>query len=622
MSPLVRIPFCWLLAMAIALSAPLSHAAAARRLSARAMIQMHSAETQRLWTNLKIASSSSELRTKALGIVGAPARGIGSSILNDVFQASLIMAAAAVAQLAKDRMDRERLLAGYQPKFADVQRHSLLAAEDLLCGNRPKEAAILTEIGCSGEFWAGFVGGLGVRAVAQATVIQALRLLLKSNPTRAAIISTVGTFATSFLMLTGFQMSAYLWTQSIHVLNDKQKEERAHNLFGRAVHQWVSGNWETYKQTEDGQLAVEIFENMNNILIVDSSLRKAWVYNAWRFGLARGEMIVNLTILIGALSAGTALGASFAGLVGLAGWPAAGVTFLVASMLGAAVSASIVYMPDAMVGERITTLIQNIRSWLAEISHGLNRNHIDVAAQAFHLNRFQDPITKPYRKRYEQRLRYLIPALAHERMSIVGISFEKYKELQDKLDQAEALLAIAQEVVSNSDLRNSIQLSDGKTVMTYEEARAKHCARINAYSGQNRDCTFPLSLQLKKISEAKSKIKEGQEVLRSIAEHVLKKYNEDAGLFQGYLDKVDLQFPPDIAGLIKDEAERLSYLEEALGWNFGALHPAIRQQRELTFDSADELKLMKLSARDFVNHSYINGLNEAEYMEKLKIAIR
>ncbi len=593
--------------------APLAYAdSSARKLTARAVIDSDSPENMRAATQARFGASSSELSGKVNKVLKASGHVVGSTILNDVIQASLIMAASAVAQLTRDRLERNRLLAGHQPKFEEVKTEAFQAAQDILCGADPKKASITSEIACSGEFWMGFAGGAVARVGIEVTVGQALKALLRTNPTRAAIIQTVGTFATSFLMISGFTMAGHLWTQAVHVMNDSSKEERAHNLFGRAVAAYVGGNWETYRETEDGKLASEIFTNMNNILLFDSELRQGWVYNAWRFGLARGELVVNLAILMTALSAGSALGASGAAALGLSGFTAGAFAFIIASAVGAGVSAAIIYLPDAEVGVKITSLIQDTRAWFANFNHSSIMYSLENSANGFDVNRFNTPITAKYRVRYENRVRLLLPELRNQRVNGINVAFEKYFELRGKLEQAEATLAMAQEVISNSNLRDKMVVQSGAEIMSYQQAKENFC------QGRSR-CAIPLSYQLKKIDEAKIILKDGRLLLEQIANQIISVYDGDAQFLQGLLDKTELQFPADIAITMKNEADNLGIIAEKLGWYMGALHSNIARARGLTFDSETDLRVMKALAKDAVSQNYVQGLNEDKILGKLKV---
>jgi hypothetical protein len=607
------------------MGAPLrAQAEPARKLSAEQVLAVEAPGAQRAWTRLHIARDSNELRAKAsevLNKAGAKSAGlIGSSLLNDVFQAAVIMLASAVAQLTHDRMERDRLAAGYTPAYQDIKREAVRAAGDLLCGTGAGSAGVTSEVLCSGEFWMATAGGLATRIGVEVTVMQMIKALLRTTPTRAALIELVGTTAASFLMLAGFQMSAYLWTQAVHILNDPAKEEQAHKIFGRAVEMWASGRWADYARTEDGRIAAQVFENMRNILLVDPVQRSAWFYNAWRFGLARGELIVTLGVLMAALSAGSAAGTAVAAAVGL---PASATAFVVASCFGAAMSALIVYAPDLHVGEELTRLIQGIRSWMADTRHSMTRNQIRNSAQAFNINRFQLPVMARYKQRYEQQLRGLLPVLAQRRMSWTGIAFEKYQELRDKVDESERTLALAEAVVKNSKLRKNLILQDGGgKLMTYDQARQKFCAppQVDPFTGVTyaSPCDFPLAYQLQKISEARRAIQSGEQTLSEIAGEILQMYSDDAASFQNLLDDVQLQFPSDIALNLKNQSEDTALLGQALAWNFASLHAGLRDQLGLSFDSDDEINTMAATARAFIQDTYLNGFDENAYLQRLK----
>jgi hypothetical protein len=604
--------------------APLAHAdSSAHKLTLNNVIQSESVEYLRYLDQKKYGASSAELAAKVRNakMLNA-AKGAGHAIMSDVFQMSLIMAAAAVAELYKQRHKNELLLNGYKPKFEDVQAGTIQAAQDLICGSDPKNTTITSEIGCSGEYWTGVAGGFVLRS-GMAGVTALLKLFSKGAKTQTALVRTVGTFATSFVMIAGFTASGQLWTQAVHVLGDKQKEERAHNLFGRAVVEMAKGNWSNYVKTEDGQLAAQVWENMRGILLYDANLRSAWIYNAWRFGLARGEIILNLGILMAALEVGGALGAgagasvtSALGLSGLSATAAsASVAFLVASAFGAGISAAVVYAPDWGVGPKITTMIQNTRAFVSQTQHTLTQIHLLAASDALDVNRFDTPLGQRYRKIYEKRARTLFTQLRGERVDIMNVYLEKYYELREAVEKSEATLAMAKEVIQNTELRKNLIVKGDNEYMSYDEAWAANCK----VPSRDYSCNVPAAYQLRVIDESKKIIADARHLMEEIAEQMISIYDKDSNFLQSLLDKTNLQFPADVAMAMKDEADNMGMIAEKLIFFMGALHPRIAAAHALRFESDAERTTTRSKAINFVAAHYVPGMDEDQFLGPFKL---
>jgi hypothetical protein len=599
--------------------APVAHAGSiAHKLTLNDVIQSESVEYLRYLDQKKYGASPAELAAKvSKAEVLAAGKGILGGLMSDVFQMSLIMAAAAAAELYKQRQKDKLLLNGYKPKFEDVQAGTIQAAQDIICGSDPRNAIVLGEIGCSGEYWTGIAGGTVLRT-GMAGITLLLKLFSKGAKTQTALVRVVGTFASSFLMIGGFTASGQLWTQAVHVLGDKQKEERAHNLFGRAVIEMANRNWSNYVKTEDGQLAAQVWNNMRDILLYDANLRSAWVYNAWRFGLARGEVVLNLGILMAALEVGGALGtsagASVTTALGLSGLTASAtsliIAFVVASAFGAGISAAVVYAPDWGVGPKITTMIQNTRAFVSQTQHTLTQIHLLAASDALDVNRFDTPLGQRYRKIYEKRARTLFAQLRSERVDIMNIYLEKYYELREAVEKSEATLAMAKEVIQHTELRKNLIVKGENEYMSYDDAWVANCK----VPSRDYSCDVPAAQQLKAIDESKKIVADGRLLMEEIAEQMISIYDKDSNFLQSLLDKTNLQFPADDAIAMKDEADNMGMIAEKLIFFMGALHPRVAAAHALRFESDAEKAITRSKALNFVNAHYVPGMDENEFL--------
>ncbi len=616
----LRLATTWILALTTAATPSMSVAASLSQVTGRMVLELTNGHYSRSLTLARYGSSKA-LAQSARGVT----RVTGHTITNDILQATLIMFAAASAQLIKDRMERDRVLNGYQPKYEDVRQIAVDAAQDVLCGNAPNRASVLSEVTCSGDFLLGIPGGLAVRGTAGAAIHALIKFLLKANPTRTALIQSVGSMATSFVMLSGFVMTGHLWTEAVLVTatDDNRRVddaivERAHNMFGRALIQKISGNWTEYSVTDDGKLAAQVFTNMYNILLTDQKLRNSWIYNGWRFGVARGELIVNLAVLMGAISAGTAAGGALAAVLGVGGWSAGAISFAMASAFGMGVSYATIYFPDLEVGQRLTDGIQRARSFANGTNHSLVNSHLSVAAQAFHVTRRFEGRNARYKRMWEARLRMLLPELRKARESWVDVAIEQYHELGQKVDAAEGMVAMVTEVLKNSALREAVMVQESGQFMTLAQARSKHCPVQNSRTGQRADCDFPLATQIRKIESSNTMIREARQAMEHLARQILTAYDGDTQLLSDSMNNNQLQFPVDAALTLREEYERVSNARDILVILFSGSFDSIFAERRPPIENEILRKAIATNAKGFFRNAYSLGIDDEQISRALQ----
>ncbi len=591
-----------ILCFAIAAAPSVGVAASARQVTSRMAVEFMSGNFNRSLTLAKYGS---------LKTAGGAASSLAKITFTDVFQSAIIMFVAAAAQVAKDRLDRQRLLSGHQLSYQEVKDATSEAAESLFCGSKN---SVTQEVLCSGEFWIGVAGGWTVRSALELTVMNVLKYLLKHSVTRTALIGSVATMAASFLMLGGFVMSGHLWTESVHLLDDPVKENKAHSIFGRAVGQWVSGNWSEYVKSPDGQLAAEVFGNMSSILQNDRDLRGTWLYNGWRFGVARGELIVNLTILMGALSVGSSLGSGLAAVTGVSGFWAVVMVAVVSTFFAGGVSYLTVQFPDLEVGGRLTSLIQDSRAYANRAAHSITRSQLQITIDTFGFDRHWDSRNIQYKFMWERRLNLLMPKLREDRQYLNNVLLEKYQELRLKVDQSKAVVLVATEVIQNSRLRALIVYDEAGTAMTYAEAKRAYCPQVSR-TGLRADCEFPLSLQLKKLAAAAKTIQAGEAVLTELAKEILQNFDGDIQFLQTARDNRNLQLPERATLNLEQELKIANTAMNLIEFTFASLHDGLRVERQVQFDSEDLQKAIASSAPSLVSRIYIHGLNEGSLVE-------
>ena len=617
MNGLARLATVWLLVIALITTPNYALAMTAQKFSANFVMQVQSGRYDRALVLAKYGAGSLQLQDKARNLTFASGKTIGQTLVNDVLQTLVIMAVSAAAHLAKERAEKDRVLQGHTLSYEQARQYSMQAAEDLLCASSSTQPSIGGEIVCSGDLWMGFLGAWA-GAAGVATSAKILKFLLRNGPTRSALIQTVGTFATSFLVLGGFMMGADLWTESVTVMNDATKEAQAHGLFGRAAANLLSGRWNEYRNTADGQLAAEVFSNMYSILRVDPDRRATWFWNSWRFGVARGDLLMNLAILQGAMTAGSATGATLAAYMGWAAWPAWATGIAASMIFGGTIAAAMVYAPDWEVGQRLTGLIQSARSWVANRNYVSARARVAEEGSMFDINLKWTGELKSVRNFYLLSFPPLLPELARARMDWVNIAIERYNELRVQVEKAESWVTITKEVIRNSKLKDKVMVADGGEIMTYSQAQAKYCPVI-ARTAARSNCEFPLSVQVQKLTQARATLVEARSAMESLAREILNNYDADLKLFES-LRSAQFNFGFNLAFSIQSDYEKLNVVSQSLQWNFASYHPNIAQERGLTFDDPAQASAMQQVTANFLARAYVSGLDEDAVVKAAQLA--
>lgn len=562
--------------------------------------------------------SSSELKSQAKNITKAAGGVAASMILSDVIQATIILGVAVVAQTVKSRMERDHLLNGQSARYVDVKRETEKATEDLFCA----QSGIGQEILCSGEMFTSVLGGLVARSGVEVLSATVLSMLLKSTPTRSLLMGIISAMASSFIMITGFSMAGYLWTQAVNfiepsgtltyqerLVEQDKIREKAKGLFGRAIEMKINGRWAEYIQTPDGQLAQQAFQNMYDILLTHPEMRSTWIYNSWRFGVLRGEMITTVLLLVSAMETGTALGPAVAtraaqiGITSSVGfW-----SFVIASVFGAVASAAIVWAPDLGFGETLTKAIQSTRAWLSQRGQERARMEIRGSLYAFD-TRYK---MAQYQSSYETRLlTTLLPALKKQRNSVVNIALERYMDLQNKLDEARINIEWAKKVIEDSDLKTKVMYNDNgqNRLMTYEEARNQYC--LNP-----RSCSIPLNVQIKAISQAESLLAQAEQTLTDLATQVIEAYNEDYRFFEAY-NNTSTFIPNNGLGVqlaqLRGDLDLLSNLWQ---FHFASEHPRIKKRYEVEYLNQNQKDLFRDRLSLLANHFHLMTYDEDKLLE-------
>lgn len=595
----------------------------------------------------KFGRNSKELSQKALRATRSGLSTMGGETAANVFQSYVIVVALAIAELTKLRMERDRLLDGQNINFDQVTAAVTASTDDVMCasGNSAKgPTAIINEMSCSGEFWfSTFAGTSGVLA-AQFLLNFGTQFLFKGagGLLRKMIVGIVS----SFLMLAGFQVSGYVWTQAVNFLDDdnasfegamtrNQKLNQAHGILPRAIHQMISGKWNTYVETADGRVAQEVFQNMYNMILLDDKMRATFMDNVWRFGLMRGQFVENLILMTAILPASAAVAsgtvAGITATAGALGVSAVGTTAfsggtnviaaIVATIFCAAVISAAVFLPDTGFAQAFDNAVQDIRSWSAGSAHANRRHGLEWNSMGFKTppEQMAEYLKSEYEYIRNDFVRDL-DDLPRARAEWVKVAIEKYQELRLRVEEAEHMILVMDEVLKNSKLRDQILIGGKGQQMTYEQARRKHCYRKGA-RGPIPSCDFPLALQLQKLEESKRTVAEGRRVLESLSFQIVDVYYKDYLATQKLMDQSDLNFSLDVAFKLAEVNDHAATLVTPLAYYFGSFHESVRNAwTDIYFVSQEEQQITQANANDFIARAYINGMNEADLLERISRA--
>lgn len=579
--------------------------------------------------------SVQELTVKTDSLAKTALKAGGENIAGNVIQSGIIMMAMTVAQVVKMRLDKARLMDGQTLTYDKVKEATETAAQDIFCGAGKGTATqdpigtvagVATELSCSGEIWFSTIGGMGVQAVFSTAAFYGMKLFTK-GPAFGFVLKLVVGVVSSFLMLAGFQMSGYLWTQALQVINDPAKEAQARGLMDRWAGAWLSGKGWSFSMTSDGQLFNEIMGTVWKIVMVDGDLRAKWMDNTFRFGLARGEFIVNLALLMSALAIGNAVGGAIVVALEItAGWAIALITFIVASVFAAVVGALVVFMPDLKIGEALTAILQNYRSWSSWSYHDSLYASLDWNKLGFK----PIPEGSPYwyaseYEVYRNDFIHELKSMSPSRADWMKVAIEKYYELTLKVSESEYLIEVATNVIKNSQFRDGVMMQDGQTLVTFEEAKKKFCG-VRQASGPKGglvalNCDFKMSYQLQKIDESRKTIEDAKKTLVEIAREMLTNYESDVMRIQQVMDDESIIYPPEIAQEMLIQRDTAHYIFSDLAWMLAAKHEEIRLEKGLEFADDQQRLELKAGADAFFTRGYINGIDEASTAKRVQEAI-
>ncbi|MBX3022981.1 MAG: hypothetical protein KF799_15000 [Bdellovibrionales bacterium] len=513
----------------------------------------------------------------------------GARIANEILgvQAMIILAAVLSFQASQEHRELVKLSNNQMPE--DTTADGACAA-----GSHSTLNVLL----CSGEFWTGAIGGaafLGANSATQAV----MRKFLQSAGSRLAFFKYLSAMSSGAFLMVGAQGASFLWTEAVKALPDAESIRKADGVAGRAMIALTSGQRAQFNASEDGRLFAAINENMWNILVVDASLRSQWMYNTWRFGLARGEFISAMAALMAAASAGEIV----TGVAAL-GWSAPVLGFIVSMGLGFG-AMNLLFSADApaqmtkaMQGMRSFTASGQMRRWRAEI--------LTLSKSGFTSQRYPQAGQDGYIQVYERYLSDRIGYLESAREDFANVAIEKYYELLNVQQALESKIQIAETTVRSAALQKNLFVEVDNKIMSFEQAKAKLCPNENA-------CAQNVHTQLETLKDLKPLVRESKARLSNAVQTLAAEYAYDRQSIQNLWQDSTLIFPFPIAQRLSEFQNRSQAIGESLTFILGGSDQDVARSQGLEVSEA-ELASFRQDLAEF----YTQSFKEAPLFNELK----
>lgn len=149
----------------------------------------------------------------------------------------------------------------------------------------------------SGSIWSGFLGA-GIASSAINRPLRILQRLEEKTETRRILKSLIQSGAATFGTFVGWETAAELFTEASNMLendNDSRRAEHLLPVFANTLIHGFSGS--SITSSDDSRILQQIMSNMFKIVLIDSDLRSAWLYNTWRNRIATGQFVTMVTAM-------------------------------------------------------------------------------------------------------------------------------------------------------------------------------------------------------------------------------------------------------------------------------------------------------------------------------------
>ncbi len=204
--------------------------------------------------------------------------------------------------------------------FQDEFEHALITGSAVSLQDASKISLKASQmIINSPSIWMGILGS-PVTETAFAPAIQIFNFLISNTATSAIMKTLLASGIHSFVSFLGWELASHLWEEARGMLSEPADYERAGRFF--------SLGFGSIHNLEDRATLNKMLQNMAQILITDSALRKQWFYNCWRLRLATGDFTILIGSMVAATTVGTALFPGAGTILGLCFGVAGGIASL------------------------------------------------------------------------------------------------------------------------------------------------------------------------------------------------------------------------------------------------------------------------------------------------------
>lgn len=508
--------------------------------------------------------------------VGASVGRIGEEIIS--LQAIIVMTAALGFQARREHREREALANG-----------------------RPitENSESWTAMFGSGEF---FLGALGTAGALAATKLSGgiMKALLKSTGQRVPFVGVLGAIASQSTLMTVGTAASFTWTEGVKALSSLEDMKRAEGIAGRAFA--ASTNWATFSASEDGRVFREILKNMQNILIVDHDARETWIYNTYRFGLARGEFLA---------SVGALMSASAAAQLAVGAFTTGPITGAVATtILGGALGfGAMTALFGAELPQKLTKLIQNARA--ASNKSDLKNARKEIEWYSQYLTFRQRPSHQPSQVAYWNTLiSTSIGRINVARENYANVMIERFYELLLETKKLEGNIALAEEALKDPRLSRAIYFEKDGQIVSFEKAREMGCG--------TKTCDLPGAYQLQALDKYRPILKEANDTLIKIGFKVINAYDQDERYARNLIAG-DATY--DIVGALAEtlttHMNRSALLALNLRYVLGGAHKPLGEALGQPLTDNQRLEFTK-DLGGYYTHVYSEKMVYAEYATILK----
>ena len=558
----------------------------------------------------RLPKSLEGLRAKSKAAVALKA---AAYVQREVLQISstIIVLSAITFKAAADRNELQQLSAGTYKQKQDT------SPDAPICGHR-RDSGAAEDALCSGDFILGMLIGGGFAIGAGS--VKVIDYFLRSSGKKIPFLNVALGLFSMPLMLSMAQAGSLLWVQATKYLNEEE-QSRAQGLAGRAVLAYSAKKADEFNAGEDGKLFAKIGTIMGDIALVNQTFRDQWLFNVWRFGLARGEFIASIGTLMATGAIGESAGAGVAARLGLAtaaGWSAAACGAILAGVFGIA-GLYVVLNSSGPTG--LTGMIQDSRQWLAGQRLAMNDSALHYIGERFLLVRH--PKAKDSRH-VDNVTKYALSTI-HVRTGLrddwANAGIEKYYEMRLEAEKLNQHIKMAEKVINDADLQKNLYFSENGEIISYYEVMKRLCPVPYTFPV---GCRQPKeAYQLQALPKLRATLKEATALLPQLAEGIVDFYANEEKLADSLNSRTDVSMPYAVISQIDELEIRSQSMKKNFMTLFSVFSPALAEKWEIQWPTdAEKKKRMEVSVRGILDNYYSFGFSEAVVYEALSARIQ